>query len=73
MSDNINARFVAVNVMLATDQLGLLYKVLGETKHQDLIDNTIIGLRHWVGRKPGQDKKLHQFMMSGRQYSAKQA
>ena len=73
MSDDINARFVAVNVILATDQLGLLYKVLGETKHQDVIDNTIIGLRHWVGRKPGQDKKLHQFMMSGRQYSAKQA
>lgn len=73
LSDDIHARFVAVNVMLATDQLPLVYKVVGETKHKDVIDNIIIGLRHWIGRKPGQDKKLHQFMMSGRNYSAKQA
>ena len=66
-------RFVAVNMMLATDQLDLFYKVLSANKHKDVIENAIIGLRHWIGRKPGQDQKLYEFMQSSRQYTKKQA
>lgn len=72
-SREVTDRFIGVNVILATDQLGLLFKAIAETKNQDVIDNAIIGLRHWVGRMPGQDKKLHEFMMSSRQYTSKQA
>lgn len=66
-------RFIAVNMMLATDQLELFFKSIMTTKFNDVIDNGIIGLRHWIGRKPGQDHKLYEFMISGRHYTKKQA
>lgn len=66
-------RFIAINMILATDQLDLFFKVLSSTKHNDVIDNGIIGLRHWIGRKSGQDLKLYEFIISSRHYSKKQA
>lgn len=66
-------RFIAVNLILATDQLDLFFKVLLTNKHNDVVENGIIGLRHWIGRKPGQDLKLYNFMKSSRHYSEKQA
>ena len=66
-------RFVAVNMMLATDQIDLFFKSFVSTKNYDVIDNGIIGLRHWIGRKPGQDLKLYEFVISARHYSKKQA
>lgn len=72
-SDSEADRFIAVNLTLATDQLDLFFKVLFSTKYNDVIDNGIIGLRHWIGRKPGQDLKLYEFMISSRHYSKKQA
>ena len=66
-------RFVAINLTLATDQLDLFFKILGSTKYKDIIDNGIIGLRHWIGRKPGQDLKLYEFVKASHRYSEKQA
>ena len=66
-------RFIAVNVILATDQLELFFKVLTTTQKKDVIENGIIGLRHWIGRKSGQDLKLYELMISARHYSKKQA
>ena len=66
-------RFVAVNMMLATDQIDLFFKSFVSTKNYDVIENGIIALRHWIGRKPGQDLKLYEFMISARHYTKKQA
>ena len=66
-------RFIAINLILATDQLDLFFKVLSTTKYKDVIDNGIIGLRHWIGRKHGQDLKLYEFVISVNHYSKKQA
>jgi hypothetical protein len=66
-------RFVAVNMMLATDQIDLFFKSFVSAKNYDVIENGIIGLRHWIGRKPGQDLKLYEFVISSRHYTKKQA
>ncbi len=73
VSESPSDRFVAINLMLATDHLDLLFKTLMNTKSRDVIENGIIGLRHWIGRKPGQDLKLYEFMIGSRHYSNKQA
>lgn len=72
-SETESDRFIAVNMSLATDQLDLFFKVFTTTKNKDVIDNGIIGLRHWIGRKPGQDLKLYEFVISARHYTKKQA
>jgi hypothetical protein len=66
-------RFVAVNMMLATDQIDLFFKSFVSAKNYDVIENGIIALRHWIGRKPGQDLKLYEFVISARHYTKKQA
>jgi hypothetical protein len=43
----------------AIDDLPHLGKILNEPGHQDLWDNTVMVLRHWLGRAPGQDQKLY--------------
>lgn len=72
-SETESDRFIAVNMSLATDQLDLFFKIFTTTKNKDVIDNGIIGLRHWIGRKPGQDQKLYEFVISARHYTKKQA
>lgn len=72
-SESESDRFIAINMILATDQLELFFKVLLSTKQNDVIENGIIGLRHWIGRKPGQDLKLYDFVMGSRHYTKKQA
>lgn len=39
-------RFVAVNMMLATDQIDLFFKSFVSTKNYDVVENGIIALRH---------------------------
>jgi len=73
ISESEADRFIAVNLMLATDNLDLFFKVMTTTNKNDVIENGIIGLRHWIGRKPGQDLKLYEFMISARHYSKMQA
>jgi len=72
-SESESDRFIAINLILATDQLDLFFKVLSTTKYKDIIENGIIGLRHWIGRKPGQDLKLYEYIIDARHYSKKQA
>jgi hypothetical protein len=73
VSESEADRFIAINLILATDQLDLFFKVLSTTKYKDIIENGIIGLRHWIGRKPGQDLKLYEYIIDARHYSKIQA
>ncbi len=72
-SSDKEERFIAINLTLALDQLEIFYKIIAETKYHDVLDNGIISLRHWIGRKAGQDLKLYEFMLTGRHYSKNQA
>ncbi|MCY2940370.1 MAG: hypothetical protein NTV50_01715 [Planctomycetota bacterium] len=73
ISESEADRFIAINLILATDQLDLFFKSFVSSKNYDVIENGIIGLRHWIGRKPGQDLKLYEFVISSRHYTKKQA
>jgi hypothetical protein len=57
-SDNQYDRALAVYAMAALDQLGRLGKAVRETKHQDVLEDAVVALRHWIGR-PGQDQVLY--------------
>jgi hypothetical protein len=51
----------------ALDDLQLLGTILRESRHPDLWDHAVPALRHWIGRKPGQDQKLyHGLIKSGK-------
>jgi hypothetical protein len=57
-NDPIDRR-VGIYAAGALDHLDILGKSLRDTKHPDLWGNTIIALRHWIGRAPGQDQALY--------------
>jgi hypothetical protein len=62
-NDDPYFRRVGIFVLAATDDLGRLVRLLTTTKHQDVIDNGILAFRHWIGRCPGQDRKLYDFLI----------
>jgi hypothetical protein len=53
-------RKVGVTALGATDDLAGLFAALGDEKHADVRDHAVVVLRHWLGRSPGQVKRLHQ-------------
>src|SRR5262249_5841001 len=68
-SDSEADRRLAVTAMAATDNLERLAKALREAKHQDVWENGILALRHWIGRGPGQDQILYQGLIQKRKLS----
>jgi hypothetical protein len=58
-SDNMTERRLAVLLMGALDDLEGLGKAMRETKLYDVWDNSVVAVRHWIGRKPGQDQILY--------------
>ena len=72
-SDSPFDRRLAVLAMGATDDLARLGKALREAKHQDVWDNGVIALRHWIGRAPGHDQILFKRLVSVGKYSPVQA
>jgi hypothetical protein len=62
-SDEETARRVAVILFGAIDDLGGLAAAVAAAKHQDVVENAIIVLRHWIGRSAGQDLKLYNELM----------
>jgi uncharacterized protein (TIGR03000 family) len=72
-SDDSNDRRSAVVLMGAFDDLERLGKNLRAAKHQDVFDQTVVAMRHWIGRGPGQDQKLYQGLIDRAGYQPKQA
>lgn len=58
-SDDETERRVGVNLLAATDDLLQLAQAMVGTKRPDVWDNSVMALRHWIGRGPGQDQKLY--------------
>jgi hypothetical protein len=57
-SDPLERQF-AVFAMGALDDLLRLAEALQTAKHEDVWDQGVLALRHWIGRGPGQDQKLY--------------
>jgi hypothetical protein len=72
-SDDPLERRLAVFGMGAIDDLRGLSQALQDTKHQDVWDNGILALRHWIGRAPGQDQYLYHALMEKVNFSPVEA
>lgn len=67
-SNNEADRTLAIFAMAALDQLERLGKALREAKHPDIWENGVVALRHWIGRRPGQDQILYKGLIERAKY-----
>lgn len=72
-SENETDRRLAIFAMGATDNLDKLWSTMLTLKTPEVIDDAVIALRHWIGREPGQDAKLWDYLVTKREYSERQA
>jgi hypothetical protein len=70
--DNQSMRRISVYGLGALDDLPHLLGALANAKYPDVRDVSVIALRHWIGRKSGQDAKLYEALMKNG-YSDKHA
>jgi hypothetical protein len=57
-----------VYTMAALDLLDELTDALGHS-HAEVRDTAVVALRHWIGRGPGQDLKLYDFLQKSKRFS----
>src|SRR5262249_25884973 len=57
-NDREKARFLAVLCLGSLDYLSELLDALEDPQHPDVREAAVIALRHWLGRKAGQDRLL---------------
>lgn len=62
-------RLVAVTMMGVLDDLPRLIAALSNRQHKEVRDHAVLTLRHWLGREPGQAKKLYAALVKDRKYS----
>ena len=62
-SDDEAVRRTAMILLGALDDLTEFATAMSTTQHQDVVENGIIVLRHWIGRGPGQDLKLYNALL----------
>jgi hypothetical protein len=68
-SDDVSTRRLAVRACGAFDELALLGDALYSGKYPELWDQTVVVLRHWLGREAGQDKRLYDALVERRKIS----
>src|SRR5262249_21249149 len=59
-------RLVGVTALGALDDLGSVIDALSNSEHADVREQAILVLRHWLGREPGQVKKLYGHLVGER-------
>jgi len=72
-SERPGDRRLAVILMGALDDLLRLGKAMRESKHQDVWEDGVLALRHWIGRCPGQDQILYKRLIESGKYKPVQA
>jgi hypothetical protein len=72
-SEDAVERRVGLITLGATDDLDRLVKTLAEAKNLDEWDFGIVVMRHWLGRRPGQDQELYGMLQAIRGLSPAQA
>jgi hypothetical protein len=66
-------RSLAVSGLAALDDLPRLSEALAAAKQPQVRETAIEALRNWIGRGPGQDQLLYNFLIKQRQYSPRHA
>jgi hypothetical protein len=72
-ADDPQPRSMAVTVMGALDNLDGVLAALNDEKHADVRNQAVIILRHWLGRKAGQDEKFYKFLTEKQKLTPAQA
>lgn len=72
-SEDPNERATGVISLGALDDLEGLGEVITGTKHPDAWDRAVVVVRHWLGRRPGQDQILYQRLLEKRGLKPAQA
>lgn len=72
-SEDPNDRATGVITMGALDDLEGLGEVFSATKYPDTWDRAVVVVRHWLGRRAGQDEILYQRLIEKRGYKPAQA
>jgi hypothetical protein len=72
-SNDTNERATGIIFMGAMDDLEGVGEVINETKYADTWDRAVVVVRHWLGRRPGQDQILYQRMLDRRGLKPAQA
>ncbi len=63
------SHYVVVTSAAALDDLPRVLGALADEKHADLREAAVEALRHWIGRRPGQDLRLYNFLTKEQKYS----
>jgi hypothetical protein len=66
LSDDPNQRATAVIMMGALDDLEALSVVFTSTPYPDTWDRAVVVIRHWLGRRAGQDQALYRYLVDKR-------
>jgi hypothetical protein len=72
-SPDAGDRRIAVYALGAVDDLPDLLAALADSEHEDTREAAIVTLRAWIGRGPGQDTRLYDFLVQSKDYSRNQA
>jgi hypothetical protein len=64
LSDKRLERKIAVALLGATDDISRLANLLATAPSRDIWENSVLVLRHWMGREPGQDQKLYRALVA---------
>jgi len=72
-SKDADDRRLGVIALGATDDLPQLIDALNDEKQPDVRLNAVQVLRHWIGRGPGQDQKLYDYLVTEKKYPPGQA
>src|SRR5579875_2866288 len=72
-SQDPNQRATGVIFLGALDDLEGLGQVINETQYPDAWDRAVVVVRHWLGRRPGQDQILYQKLIDQRGLKPAQA
>ena len=72
-SENKIDRLAGVTLAGAVDDLPRVFGVLMQSKDAATRDHAVVVLRHWLGREPGQAKKLYTSLVDGKKLTEVQA
>jgi hypothetical protein len=66
-------RRAAVYCFGGLDLLDRVLDALSDARHADVRESAVLALRHWIGRAPGQEAKLHDLLVERHKLSPRQA
>jgi hypothetical protein len=66
-------RRLVVYALAAVDDVDKVLELLDTSKHDEVRKTAVIALRHWIGARPGRDRKLYNLLVDEMRYSKAEA